>query len=232
MPLKVVQIRFEDPPVSFDAASEILSYIAYPIDENQRAKFAATLCRFSHLYQSRKDPRHGDMPHLIRPKHFETLGGIEAGEVYRGMELIRRRLPMAFSMLLPFLIARATGRNPKKVGGFEATVDNICQQIIEQNGVDASNNISNFKTRIWSPTRPVAHLAFALHFEVYNKRVNDVNKNDEDVLEILCPHPTDMLLMQVLGTAEAVRVWLPSLARVRFKEEDTIMFVPSGSGTL
>jgi hypothetical protein len=234
MPLKVVQIRFEDPPVPFDAGSEILSYVAYPLDREKRAGFASALCRFGHGYQQlRRDPQWAFTPHLIRPQSFEPLGEIDASELYPGMELFLRRLTTAHSILLPFLsLAYKIEKKLRKVGDLKATVDNICQRLIEQEGGDAASNLSNFKTRRWSPTRPVAHLAFALFMEVYHARLNKVSNQRKYIWEILFPLPSDLKLQETLWSAEHIRIRLPSLAQVRFKEEETIMFVPSGSGTL
>jgi hypothetical protein len=233
MPLRVVQIRFEDPAVPFDAGSEIFSYVAYPIDGEKRAKFASTLCRWKHFCETRRDPKWGATPHFIRPQNFEPLGGIAATKPYRGMELILRRMTTAHSILFPFLLlAYKTETKLRKVDDLKATVDNICQRLIEQEGGEAAGSLSNFKTREWSPTRPVAHLAFALYLEVYHARMNKVINQSTPIWGIFDPYPTELLLQQVLDTAEHIRIRLPSLAQVRFEEEETIMFVPSGSGTL
>jgi hypothetical protein len=158
MPLKAVKIRFEEPPVPFDAGSEILSYIAYPVEEEKRAEFAGLLCRWEHFYRLRIDPQWGVTPHPVRPERFESLGGIDAYELHHGMERIRRRLTTAASILLPFLLAYTTSKKIKKIGDLTATVDHICQKIIEQEGGDAASNLSNFKTRQWSPTS--AHFSY------------------------------------------------------------------------
>jgi hypothetical protein len=232
MPLKVVQIRLEDPPAPFDVGSEIFSYIAYPIEEEKRLKFASMLYRWAHFWRMREDPQWGITPHFIRPKHLEPPGGINARVVYRGIELIERRLTIAPSILLPFLRAYTTGKRLKNVGDLTATVNHIGQRLIERDGGDAAGNLSNFKTREWSPTRPVAHLALALYLEVYFARINEVSNRNKAIWEVLCPYPPDLKLQEILELAEHVRVLLPLLAQVRFKEEETIMFVPSGSGTL
>jgi hypothetical protein len=72
-------------------------------------------------------------------------------------------------------------------------------------------------------------LAFALWLEVYRARINKVSNQGKAIWEILSPFPPDLKLQEVLETAEQIRVLLPSLAGVRFKEDDTIMFIPSGS---
>jgi hypothetical protein len=232
MPLKVVQLRFEDPPAPFDAGSEIFSYIAYPIEKERRVNFASMLYRWAHLWQTRTDPNWGITPQFIRPKYLEPPGGIDASVLYRGMELIRRRLTIAPSILLPFLLSHATGKKLKNVVDLTATVDHICQKLIERDGGDAASNLSNFKTREWSPTRPVAHLLFALWLEAYRARINKASNQGKAIWEILIPYPPDLKLQEILEFAERIRVLLPLLAGVRFKEEDTVMFISSGGGAL
>jgi hypothetical protein len=232
MPLKVIQIILEDPPAPFDAGSELFSYIAYPIEEERRLKFASMLYRWAHFWQMRKDPQWGITPHFMRPKRLEPPGGIDESVVYRGMELIRRRLTIAPSILLPFLRAYTTGKRLQNVGDLSATVNHICQRLIERDGGDAASKLSNFKTRDWSPTRPVAHLALALYLEVYSARIKEASNRNKAIWEVLSPYPPDLKLQEILELAEHVRVLLPLLAQVRFREEEIIMFVPSGSGTL
>jgi hypothetical protein len=184
MPLKVVQIRFEDPPVPFDAGSKSFSYVAYPIDGKKRPQFASALCQWEHLYRLRMDRQWGFTPHLTRPQVFESLRGVDPSELHHGMELIRRRLTTAASMdIAALFIISIYNRKKKlrKVDDLKATVDNICQRIIEQGGRDAANNLSNFKTRERSPTRPVVHLAFALYLDVYHARMNKVGNRGKAI---------------------------------------------------
>jgi hypothetical protein len=228
VPLKIVGIPFEEEEVPFDAGSEMFSYIVYPVDEEKRTQFASLLCRWEHFYRQKIDPGWIITPHLIRPKRFESLGGIDCSELYRGMELIRRRLRTAAFILFPFLVAYTTKNRHRNARFFTATVNELCEQIIEEEGGVAASNLSNFKTREWSPTRPIAHLAFALFLEVYAKRYQRSSGRSKAIWEVLSPFPTDAKLQDVLETAEQIRRLLPSLAGVRFKEDDTIMFISSG----
>jgi hypothetical protein len=59
-----------------------------------------------------------------------------------------------------------------------------------------------------------------------------ISNQGKAIWEILIPYPPDLKLQEILELAERIRVLLPLLAGVRFKEEQTIMFVATGDGTL
>jgi hypothetical protein len=208
MPLKIVHIQFEEPSVPFDVASEIFSYAAYPLDEGKRVKFAEAACRWGHIWQSGKDPNWKHTPQLIRSRIFESFKTAFSSDLYAGMELVGRRLKVAVLVLFPHFKAYSTGNNAPKIGDHSPTVDNIVQYIIGQEGGNTVTSLSTFKSRSWSPTKPAAHLAFALHAQVYHNRINKLSGQKKAIREILSPYPHELVLRDVLDLAEKLSVRL------------------------
>jgi hypothetical protein len=221
MPLKIIGVRFEEPAVPFEAASELLSYVAYPSDERKRRRFSAALCRVEHLQEAQRKSEWACFPQRIRPLIFAPNDESFVRDLHFGINTLRLRLITATAMLMPHLIAFVTGKNPPKVEGFAPTVENIARYIMEKEGLNLDTSESTFKSRVWAPTRPVAHLAFSFAQKVFIKRWGKA----KTMQEILTPYPDEEVLRNIMDHAENIRTILPKLRQFRFSEDDTIKFV-------
>lgn len=78
---------------------------------------------------------------------------------------------------------------------------------------------------MWTPVRPVAHLALCFHAKVFNRRFREVAGQDKAMFDIISPYPDEESLRDFLRTSESIRIVLPRLGHLRFKENETIQFV-------
>lgn len=115
MPLKVIGIRFAKPAVPFDVASELISYVAYPKDDEKRVRFAAALCRIEHLRQAKKDPQWRVTPKLIKPFVFAPDEKTFGRDLHFGLETLRKHLTTATLIVQPRLQSFQTGKEPPTI---------------------------------------------------------------------------------------------------------------------
>src|SRR5579862_5666721 len=225
MPLKIIGIRFSEPTVPFEVASELLSYIAYPNDEPERGRFSAALCRMEHLQEAQRNPAWAFSAQRIRPWIF-VPGDALAKDLRDGVEILRRRITAAAAILMPHLIAFATEKSPPTIEGFYPTIANISQYIMSHRGLSTETG-KTFEARDWAPAKPVAHLAFSFAQLVLIKRwEKQATGKVKTMHDILTPYPDEELLRKIMDNAEVIRTILPELDQVQFSEDDTIKFVP------
>jgi hypothetical protein len=220
MPLKTLEIPFSVPPVPFEVASLLLSFVAYPDDVPSRKSFFRELCRREHISQERKHHRAESIQKLIRPILFSSQ---RDGDWIKGLEALRLHLLIASEILAPFVSLHETGKKLATRKGCSATVKEIGTSLMIREGWETS--ISTFQTRYWVPIRPIAHLAFSLAELVYADRWKASKGGWKHIQRWISPYPDDGLALRVLERAEVVRLFLPELKRVRFSEERTIRFI-------
>jgi hypothetical protein len=222
VPIKTIEVPFSDPPVPFEVASIILSFVAYPDDIPGRKRFFRELCRREHIMEEQKRWRQGSPPKLIRPI---ILTSQDDANWLKGLHTLRLHLVAANEMLSPFISAHETGRRPlAREGGLPATVENIASILLEREGRQ-DGSVSTFITRYWMPIRPIAHLAFSLAELVYAARWKALKPGWKHIEQIISPYPDDVLASRILQRAEAVRMFLPELEQVRFSEDRTVSFI-------
>ena len=212
MPLATIEVRFFDPPVPFDAASDLLSLVAYPKDKDRqkRNSFALALCRREHIARWRQGRECS--PEWIRPIVFFQREPNFKRSMRDGLKKLRLALITASEILTPHLNAVETGRRPRTIDRFSRTVTYICQTIMEREGW-RGEDLSTFESKVWGPIRPIAHLAFSL-----SQLVNVSEQGDE----YLSSFRDDDILIKMLERAEAIRLILPKLPGFQWVEDDTI----------
>ena len=161
MPRETVTIPATQAP-PFEAASMLLSYIAYNDTEEkrQRENFAAALTQFMHITTGHFDKTWSHSLQQIRPHIFYAKQDAYAGNLRHGFKRLDYRLKTAYWMLNPYL-RTLRGKPPAAVYGFEPTIKHLSIQLKDLFGWDG-DNISTFKTKVWGPTRPVCHVAFVI----------------------------------------------------------------------
>jgi hypothetical protein len=225
MPLKTIGIEFWKPAISFDAASELMSYVAYPENDNKRIRFAAALCRVEHLLQ--RDPQWKVTPKLIRPSVFAPNEKTFYHDLHDGLETLRRHLTTASLILHPHFESLKTGKPLPKIDGLPPTVDNVTQVMARREGWDEVQSQSTFESRVWNAVKPVAHLAFCFFHKVCMRRNQSPSGRTHGMLESINPYPDEETLRDILRISELFRRHLPKITLLRFHEDETIQFVES-----
>lgn len=224
MPRETIEISLSEARPPFEAASELLSYIAYPTGPD-RAAFSAALCRWAHL-TSGSDWKHS--PQLVRPWIFCYPEDVMFASLTKGGNVLRRRVATASLMLLPQLKSLSTGNAPPKLLGFEPTVENISLHISEYLGW-SPESYSNLKSKVWAPTKPIAHLAYSFANEVLFPRCIEYRKSHpgegRPIVEFLFPLPTLEELHSILIRAEKIRNVFPFIKQFRIPDEITLQFI-------
>src|ERR1700722_6354155 len=110
MPLATIEIEFFDPSVPFDAASNLLSFVAYPKDRDRqkRNRFALALCRREHIARWRQGRE--SSPEWTRPITFFQRGADFTRSMKGGLKKSRLALITASEILTPHLKAFEDGR--------------------------------------------------------------------------------------------------------------------------
>jgi hypothetical protein len=225
MPLKTVGIEFCRPAIPFDVASELMSYVAYPKNDNKRVRFAAALCRVEHLIQ--RDPQWKVTPKLIRPSVFAPKEKTFYRDLHDGLETLRRNLTTASLILHPHFESHKTGKPLPKIEGLPPTVDNVTQVMARLEGWDEFGSQSTFESTVWNPVKPVAHLAFCFFHKVCMRRNQSASGQTNTVLESIRPYPDEETLREIIRISELYRRHLPEITLLRFHEDQTIQFVES-----
>jgi hypothetical protein len=123
VPINTIEIPFSNPPVPFEVASILLSFVAYPEDIPARKRFFRELCRREHIREEKKLSLRGSFPKLIRPI---ILTSQDDDSWLKGLHMLRLHLVTANEMLRPFIYAHEKGRRPPvQEGNLPATVENI-----------------------------------------------------------------------------------------------------------
>jgi hypothetical protein len=141
-----------------------------------------------------------------------------------GLETLRKHLITATLILLPHLQSFRTGKKPQTIEGPSPTVDNITQIIARLEDWDEVESQFTFEKRVWSPVRPVVHLAFCIFFKLFGRLAPDTAGQSKTMFDIISPYPDEESLHDILRTSENVRSILPKLGHLRFTEDKTIQF--------
>jgi hypothetical protein len=99
--MPVHEIKFFDPDIPFEAASVLLSFIAYPTESDERSRFAGALCRLEHRQETLRDPRWRSSAKLVRPHIF--FDATFEKTIQEDVNNLLLRIVIAVSMLVPHL---------------------------------------------------------------------------------------------------------------------------------
>jgi hypothetical protein len=224
MPMKTIPIRFTDPEVPFETASELLSYIAFPLQDNaRRRKLATALCRFVHRHEMIRDPVWGTTPQLVRPVVFSDEQYEK--EARKNLETILKRLSTAVLMLLSDLVSLWSGEPSIEIFNSAPNSSNIAKNIAKSLGKKEGSE-STIRSKVWAPTRPVSHLAFCYYWLALKKRwEQESNLTNKRTIDLISPYPDKTTLLQIISDSEKLRFDLFKLRRYDFSDDNTIKFV-------
>jgi len=224
MPLKTIPIRFPDPEVPFEVASELLSYIAFPLEEDaRRMKLSRALCRFGHRHEMISDPIWGRTPQMVRPAIF--IDEQYEKEAFKDVVTILKRMTTAVLMLLSDLVSLWSNEPSIEIFGSEPNASNIAENIAKALGLSKKSE-SNIRSGAWAPARPISHLAFCYWMLGLKARweQDDIHANTRAV-DLISPYPDRNTLFKIISNSEIVRTDLAKIHRYDLSDDNTIKFV-------
>ena len=180
MPRETMSIPLKSLPV-YEASAVLFSTIAYPnpLDESQREKFRIALSRWAILARATIDSQWGGVAQEIKPQIFSQAEHLFLQSYERGSDLLARRVLCAATMIGPHLF-----KTPLRLYGVEPTVGNLAGIVAYALGMSTESQ-KTVESRLWAPTKPVAHAAMAwFHFMVLVRRA----KAPWDQENQLCNH--------------------------------------------
>jgi hypothetical protein len=229
MPLKTIAIKFSDPEIPFEAASELLSKFAYPEEAHRQRTFGDALCRFEHLAESKRNPNWAFSAHQIRPRIF--VSGIDAfaKNLHEGWKTLDEFLGLSLNIMIPHVfdfLARDDCEGVAK--DLVPGLNKIVETILDHKGRSRGSR-STVIADVWVPLRPVFHLAFAYAYVVFFRPVKgNYDRQSRPLYELITPYPAKSTLLGVLEYAEIIMSVLssmPSMNKLNFREDETIKFV-------
>jgi hypothetical protein len=224
MPLRTIPIRFSDPEIPFEVASELLSYIAHPIEAARQRRLAHALCRLEHRQETLRNPEWRSTPQLIRPHMFFQ----QMPDQYIKKDICRllERVVAATGMLLPHLLSYQVNEAPLNIFGSAPTATNIARHMVQFKG-GSENSQSTFSSTVWGPTKPVAHLAISYWEYVFMERWSQDDKlAQKHPVDIISPYPDNKTAVNIIENAERIRCILPRLRpHFKFSDDKIIRFV-------
>jgi hypothetical protein len=148
----------------YEAGAFMVSQLAYPgesrQDDERRCEVYTSLCACVLRARAEMDPNWVTRPQLVKPVYTSQT----ERDRNRGLQTLPRRLRdrmIAARMAYPFLIEAETGEVPKLPKNVKRlSINAISELVLEDAGFSDPENV---ETRIWRPSRPVIHLASAVH---------------------------------------------------------------------
>jgi len=221
---ETVAIRFRALP-AFEAAAEFYSYLAHPEpdDATQREKYRIALSRWAVLERAKIDPDwEYSSDASIRPIIFSQPEQLFSKTYRRGSLIWWKRAQCAGMILLPRMLG------DDFLDGLPPSVGNIALRGAHALGYKDGSH-KTIESRIWGPTKPVAHAAAAvmLWLSVLKHPDQEWDKNHELCYRqpFLATLFYEDVFRDMLLVAELLRIQLPGCRRFQIRAGDTVRFV-------
>jgi hypothetical protein len=228
MPLKTIAIKFSDPEIPFEAASELLAHLTYPEDVARQRIFSDALCRYGHLAKSTRNLNWAFSAHQIRPRILVSGNEAFSKSLHAGCNRLDDFLGLSLNVFIPHAFDFLAQGNCEDVAkDTVSSLNKIIITILDRKGRSKESR-STFITNVWVPLRPVFHLAFAYAHVVFFKPGNgDYDRKGRPMYEIITPYPEKNTVLDILDCAEAIRRLLPAIPSMdaSFSEDETIKFI-------
>jgi hypothetical protein len=215
-------IPFAEPGATF------LSRLAYPDASNscEQNKFWLAIYRRAILAYSKMHPEWAHKPQRIRPGLFMS-SKIDGKAIHSGKIQLEQRFIVAACMLIPALVKHLMGR--KRAGPRVADLRRLAMRYMGKGWKSGSR--TTFSSRIWGQSQSVVHAAAGCLLATAEPRANDGKAIDryndipsvDDLVELIV---SPELLKRAVMFSEVIRHNSPLLKELRFKEQDTIQFLP------
>jgi hypothetical protein len=148
----------------YEAGALLVTLLAYPGESKQederRSRVHASLCTCTLRALSETDPDWAASTQSVKPIYAVQ----SERDCERGLRQLKRRLRdrmIAARMAYPFLKEAETGEAPALPTSVRRlSINALSELVLEDAGYNEPENV---ETRIWRPSRPVIHLASAVH---------------------------------------------------------------------
>jgi hypothetical protein len=148
----------------YEAGALLVTLLAYPgdnkHDDERRSQVHASLCACTLRALCDTDPDWSTSPQLAKPIYLRQ----SESDCNRGLRQLKRRLRdrmVAARMAYPFLKEAESGKAPELPTGIKRfSINAMSELVLDDAGYSEPENV---ETRIWRPSRPVIHLASAVH---------------------------------------------------------------------
>jgi hypothetical protein len=204
----------------FEGACWLLSHIVYPDDISRCIPFTAALCRLAHLQTIDTTPGWASTLQQIRPWIFSYKDTAYHKTLSIGFNILYRRMATSLFMIQPHLYSLLNEKTPSHINGFAPTVGNVAAHLMHEFGWDGDSE-ATFKSRIWRPTKPVAHAAYVVSVRFFGA-TQSKPFDRRKLLDALFPQKNEILGM--IALSEQVRLKLPQIKQFRIREEETFRF--------
>jgi hypothetical protein len=148
----------------YEAGALLVTLLAYPgeskHDDERRSQVHASLCACTLRALCDTDPDWSTSPQLAKPIYLRQ----SERDCNRGLRQLKRRLRdrmVAARMAYPFLKEAESGKAPELPTGIKRFSINAMSELVLDDA--GHTDPENVETRIWRPSRPVIHLASAVH---------------------------------------------------------------------
>ncbi len=240
MPREIVRINVGSKfPV--EVAARFFATIAYPDNPNERERYHLALCHWCVLMRVKGDPdvtgAEGDPDFAskllyIVPAIFVASDHDCVRALKRGSEKLLQRIAAARWLVMPHL--RDEKLKPLQVvkGGefIIPTVNKMTLVAMKELGwTGKAESIPTFKSKIWAPSRAVAHAAAAFVFACYHAaRIFPVAQQVDAYFFKACfEHPST--IETLIRKAEGYRLKLAEIEQFKIKEEETVQILAEGT---
>jgi hypothetical protein len=222
VPRETVEIFLseEDP---YYGGAQFLAGIAYPdpLDKNERNLFLHSLVRWTLEERVRLDPDWAQAAQLIRPAYFSGEQKQIDSALKRGTKKLNHRIAVAKFIVVPHLRTIDTGRLTK-VHGLNPSINNMSHEVmgfLDWHG----DSQATVKSKIWKPSRPVAHAAsaYVVWYEILWEKWGRNPAANKQLGFLMLPE----YVKEVVEISEIFRAQLSQITQFIIREEETIQFV-------
>ena len=222
MPREIVSLNLSS-PFPYEVGATFLSTLAYPelADTKQRERYRQAVCRWGIEIRADEDG-FTKKPQPIPPAIFLVDDATYRRYLKSGNKILNERLVAVNWIVMPHLKAVISGKL-EKVEGYEATVENLSTLAMDNLGWKGDSS-STFKSRVWGPSKPVAHAAAALlvwRQQTWEQELVPAFPDDEHDFFQLCLE-LPFVISEIVELSEEFRLRLPLVEQFTIKEEDTI----------
>jgi hypothetical protein len=148
----------------YEAGAFMVSQLAYPgesrQDDKRRCGVYTSLCACVLRARAETDPNWATWPQLVKPIYLLQTEQ-DCNQALRQLKRRLRDRMVAARMAYPFLKEAESGEAPKLPAGMKRLSINALSELVLDDA--GHTDPENVETRIWRPSRPVIHLASAVH---------------------------------------------------------------------
>ena len=231
MPREIVRINVASKfPV--EAGARFFATIAYPDNPNERERYHLALCHWYVVTRAEGDPDFASKLLYIVPAIFVSSDHDCVRALKRGNKKLLHRIAAARWLVMPHL--RDEKLKPLQVvKGGEFIIPTLNKMTLvamkELGWTGKAESIPTFKSKIWAPSRAVAHAAAAYCVCVLSRGPHISRRQQVDAyfFKACFEHPST--IETLIRKAEGYRLKLAEIEQFKIKEEETVQILAEGT---